>query len=67
MSFCGYTIFTHKKRQGTKIEIENNDTLVFIRELYRVKPETGNIDYCNCNCVNFPEYIPEKINKNKNK
>jgi hypothetical protein len=30
----------------------------FIKEIYRVKPETGNVDYFYCNCENFPEYKP---------
>ena len=66
MSFCGYAIYLYKSRYGypekqqeNKLHNpkpnsnQNND---FIKEIYRVKPETGNIDYLRCDCENFPEY-----------
>ena len=40
---------------------EKNDfkeSLDFIKEIYKVRPETGNINYYDCDCTNFPEYIP---------
>lgn len=45
----------HKKNTNSL-----HDNIQFIKNIYKVTPETGNIDYCNCNCVNFPEYIPSK-------
>lgn len=50
------------KTQGqTPSSSEKNDfkeSLDFIREIYKVRPETGNINYYDCDCTNFPEYIP---------
>ena len=70
MSFCGYALFVYKDRytntnvtrmeeKKPKIVQKKSNGLSFIREIYKVKPETGGIDYFNCDCVNFPEYIPE--------
>ena len=28
-------------------------TIQFIKEIYDIKKETGNINYFNCNCVHF--------------
>ena len=36
----------------------NQCNLDFIKEIYCVKPDTGNIDYLYCDCENFPEYKP---------
>ena len=66
MFFSEFAMFQHlretqpEKKQETqkpekKNEIQSSD---FIKEIYRVKPETGNIDYFCCNCENFPEYKP---------
>jgi hypothetical protein len=38
----------------------SKDNIQFIKNIYKVTPETGNIDYFNCDCINFPEYIPSK-------
>ena len=47
----------YKSKDTIKKKREVNDGHInFIRELYRIKAETGNTDYFNCNCVNFPEY-----------
>ena len=50
-------------QQATQSENKNMKTTPlndFIKEIYRVRPETGNIDYLHCDCVNFPEYTPNK-------
>ena len=55
---------THQEtQQETKPENKNmktNPLNNFIKEIYRVKPETGSIDYLQCDCANFPEYKPNK-------
>ena len=64
MSFCGYALFLYKPRYGYSETPQENkqpktdDMCDFIKEIYSVKPETGNIDYFRCNCENFPEYNP---------
>lgn len=64
MSFCGYATYLYKSRYGYP-ETQQEKKLPkfdqvkeFIKEIYRVKPETGNVDYFQCNCENFPEYKP---------
>ena len=48
-----------QEKQPTLSEKDNmKEGLDFIKEIYKVKPETGNINYYNCDCTNFPEYIP---------
>ena len=46
----------YKSKDTIKKKEVNDGHINFIRELYRIKSETGNTDYFNCNCVNFPEY-----------
>ena len=64
MSFCGYAVYLYKsrydhpKKQQAEKLYKSNQYTHFIREIYRVKPETGNIDYFRCDCENFPEYKP---------
>ena len=69
MSFCGYATYLYKsrygypeKRQENKLPKSNQDN-DFIKKIYSVKPETGNIDYFRCDCKNFPEYKPTEIKK----
>jgi hypothetical protein len=48
-------------REQMPTSSENNDmkeSIDFIKEIYKVIPETGNINYYDCDCTNFPEYIP---------
>ena len=68
--YSGYAIFAYKERYTPKIkpktyqknvthkQPKKDQMMEFIREIYRVKPETGNIDYMNCDCASFPEYEP---------
>ena len=66
MSFCGYAIYLYKSRYGypekqqeNKLHNPNpNQDNDFIKEIYSVKSETGNIDYLRCDCKNFPDYKP---------
>lgn len=57
-------LFSGKNKQTTK-SYSSNDNVQFIKNIYKVSPETGNIDYCNCDCVNFPEYVPLNTRINK--
>lgn len=50
---------TPQEKQPTLSEKDTmKEGLDFIKEIYKVRPETGNINYYNCDCTNFPEYIP---------
>ena len=75
MFFSGFAMFLYKPMYGHSQEVQQetqqatqsenknmktNPINDFIKEIYRVRPETGNIDYLHCDCVNFPEYTPNK-------
>ena len=66
--YSGYALFVYKERYIPEIKVKKyqknvkhkqpkkDQMMEFIREIYRIKPETGNIDYMNCDCTSFPEY-----------
>ena len=58
-SFSGSGSGKEHKRNTNSL----HDNIQFIKNIYKITPETGNIDYCNCNCVDFPEYIPSNTYK----
>ena len=51
---------TRKQEQILTLSEKNDikECIDFIKEIYKVRPETGNINYYDCDCTNFPEYIP---------
>ena len=52
---------TQQATQPENKNMKTNPFNDFIKEIYRVRPETGNIDYLQCDCANFPEYKPTNV------
>jgi hypothetical protein len=49
---------------ATSTRIDHSDRpehLAFIRVMYATKAATGNVDWFNCDCVNFPNPSPKSL------